>query len=488
MGDGLNISVPEPPRRVGRSRRAVTSRFKGFDDAFDTPVAPGLESQVQESVAELKQPAEESLFVSQLESQLESQDVSMEQQAPQAQIRISHKRATSPVVEEFEAEDIMETLAPAAAQLKRRRLEETAARQLRGESTPPSHRSMPITRPTVSPPPQPKRIKKEVNIDVLEVARQRREQAAELARSEREALEEAMDGMDIDAIRKLAIIEEMPVERSMPPPARRIYGDESERWDDKWNGRKNFKKFRRRGAEGLIARVAKVIVPLEEVKKRDFGIGDDYWLEGGSRSGDRESQNRSERRGKKVPSARGSQAVGEISEASRANNSIGITQSGGDSSAAVVELSSDEEVLTTAGSYDEGPQEIQPTRSTRTSQPAPSASQASATSTRPSRSQRLTDQTNTDQGSSASSSRGPSMKRAATETLEKAEPGKRPKATPAPRAHATRLFPVISAAATAVARAPVRGGVSRRAVTVEKDDDDDEDEEEELGFRFRRKR
>jgi len=45
----------------------------------------------------------------------------------------------------------------------------------------------------------------------------------------------------------------------------------SNRWDPAWNGRKNFKKFRRRGAEQGIA-PHKVIVVLEEApKQKGFG-------------------------------------------------------------------------------------------------------------------------------------------------------------------------------------------------------------------------
>lgn len=85
--------------------------------------------------------------------------------------------------------------------------------------------------------------------------------------------------MDIEKIRNLSVIEEIEVKRSAPPL--KAHGEESDRWNDKWNGRKNFKKFRCRG-EGVPRLLNRVIVPLEEVKKRDYGIGDEYWLEGDS--------------------------------------------------------------------------------------------------------------------------------------------------------------------------------------------------------------
>lgn len=191
--------------------------------------------------------------------------------------RSGRKRMTPPIryeEEEEEEVDLMDQLAPAATALKKRRLAEQAERRRRGEVTPPVELIKESPEPVIQSP-----TKAKPEIDVLEVARNRREMAEELARKEREALQEALSGMDIDAIRNLAIIEEMEITRH-PPPQRATREDESDRWDDRWNGRKNFKKFRRHGEAANRARdFHRVIVPLEEVKKRDFGIGDDYWLE-----------------------------------------------------------------------------------------------------------------------------------------------------------------------------------------------------------------
>src|SRR6478752_4804507 len=41
---------------------------------------------------------------------------------------------------------------------------------------------------------------------------------------------------------------------------------------------KNFKRFRQRG-EATGRQPAKTIVPLTQVKTKEFGVGDDYWLE-----------------------------------------------------------------------------------------------------------------------------------------------------------------------------------------------------------------
>lgn len=263
-----SVAAPvQPARRLGRSRRTITSRFKGFDDDFDMPPLP---ESTPDGQGQPPAPIKQGLFVSQ------SQYSEPTQQSPQAvtgRTRSGRKRPSDPPIQEDE--DVLDQLAPAATNLKRRRLADELARKQRGEPSPPR---LPAPEP-VSKALTRKSKKIKPEIDVLELARQRREKEEEIARAEREALQEAMDGMDIDQIRNLAIIEEMDVKRSAPPPGASAHGDEGNRWDDRWNGRKNFKKFRRRG-EGSPRVLNKVIVPLEEVKKKDFGIGDEYWLEG----------------------------------------------------------------------------------------------------------------------------------------------------------------------------------------------------------------
>jgi nibrin len=276
--EAMDVDVPtssmaapvQPARRVGRSRRTITSRFKGFDDDFDMPSLP---ESIPDGQGQAPAPQTQGLFVSQSQY---SEPVLQSPESVTGRTRSSRKRPSDPPIQEQEEEEyVLDQLAPAATNLKRRRLADDLARKRRGEPSPPRPAvAEPVTKALIR---KSKKIKPE--IDVLEVARQRREKEEEIARAEREALQEAMDGMDIEQIRNLAIIEEMDVKRSAPPPGASAHGDEGDRWDDRWNGRKNFKKFRRRG-EGGPRVLNKVIVPLEEVKKKDFGIGDEYWLEG----------------------------------------------------------------------------------------------------------------------------------------------------------------------------------------------------------------
>ena len=196
---------------------------------------------------------------------------------------------------EMDAEDegdVVDQLIPAAAAMKRRRIEEEQEAARAGKSTlrPFGH----IQEEAIKE--KPKKLKKEVNIK--EVVRERREEQENAARREEEDLREDMDGIDVEGMRNLVVVEEMqlpdPTER---PQSKQNAGSDS-RWDDRWNGRKNFKKFRRQG-EGVVRRGQSLIVPLEEVKKKDYGIGEEYWLESSSskkkhKAKDRASQSQSQ--------------------------------------------------------------------------------------------------------------------------------------------------------------------------------------------------
>ena len=171
-------------------------------------------------------------------------------------------------------EAMVDSLLPAAAAMKRRRIEIEKNNASQGISNEPSfgQGSEHVTAEKKRKP------KKEVNIQ--EVVRERREAEEEAARRDEESLRETLDGMDVDQMKNLALVEEMEVRRRAEKPSRSdAQHSHDNRWDEGWNGRKNFKKFRRRGEPNQPRRGQSVIVPLEEVKKKDFGIGEEYWLE-----------------------------------------------------------------------------------------------------------------------------------------------------------------------------------------------------------------
>ncbi|CAI4219306.1 unnamed protein product [Parascedosporium putredinis] len=269
-----NPSAPAPapvPARRGRGRKPATKRFKGFDldDDDDIPSIPEsvLSAPVGPPSTEEQKPViisrddeEEGLFVSQ-GSVMASQDT-----AAVAQPATRKRRGRHP----HDEDDVMDDIAPTAAAAKRRRIAMGEDPLIR-EETPDT---MDVeTQPKKAE--KPKKIKKE--IDVLEVARKSREEAEARARAEQEDLNKLPEDIDLAEIRKLAIVEEMTVR--VPPGARSREQDIADgRWDPKWNGRKNFKKFRTRG-EAMGRPTNRNIISLVQVKSKEFGIGDDYWLE-----------------------------------------------------------------------------------------------------------------------------------------------------------------------------------------------------------------
>ncbi|TID22718.1 DNA damage response protein RcaA [Venturia nashicola] len=251
------IEAPSSIRRRGH-RQITQSRFKGFDD-FETPQFP-----VTQTIPEVDE--DEPMADATEREPVQAPSV---RSTPQPQIN-SRKRATTPAEDE---DDMLDRLLPGQAARKRRRLGRDGSAQ-------PEDKSAAIPAPKVVRKP-----KKEPKIDVLEVAKSRREAEEEAARRDAESLKEAMEGIDIQGPANLVDCEEMEIKpRSKPPQTRTGVGhrDEGDRWDEKWNGRKNFKKFRKRG-ELPAMRGHRLLVPLEEAKKKDFGIGEEYWLESNSK-------------------------------------------------------------------------------------------------------------------------------------------------------------------------------------------------------------
>lgn len=194
---------------------------------------------------------------------------SQESEASSVPIKQPRKRRATEMDDENE-EGLLDQILPAAAVMKRRKIEEQEEALRNGVS--PETSASKILKEVSSEKVKPK---KEVNIQ--EVVRERREAEEDAVRREEDSLKETLDGMNVEDMKKLAVIEEMKLPER--PPRIQINGSSSSRWDDAWNGRKNFKKFRRPGDGAPARRGQSVIVPLEEVKKKDFGIGEEYWLE-----------------------------------------------------------------------------------------------------------------------------------------------------------------------------------------------------------------
>ncbi|KAF4441450.1 hypothetical protein F53441_12037 [Fusarium austroafricanum] len=257
-------SQPEPRR--GRTRRTVKRRFAGFDDEYDvdmddTPVTsapvhqPTTQAQTQ---AQTQAPREEEgLFVSQEPDFLQEPQPSSNTGSSQ------RKRRASPLPED----NLMDGMTTAAERFKRQRIE-------RGEDLEEPVEKMKTLKVEKAPEPK-KKIKKE--FDILAIAAQNREQEEARARAEKEDLANLPDDVDLSEIRRLNIVEEMEVRQ--PSHGRTREQDIRDgRWNPKWNGMKNFKKFRQRG-EATGRQPARTIVPLTLAKTKEYGVGDDYWLE-----------------------------------------------------------------------------------------------------------------------------------------------------------------------------------------------------------------
>lgn len=258
---GVNVPIAQPkspveeqpqPRR-NRTRRQVKRRFAGFDDDADVDMdEPAPASVPQDSAPSRMQTDEGGLFVSQ------DPDLVGSQPAHAADDASPRKRRAS--VED----DLMDGMAPAAARFKRQRIE-------RGED---------FASPSPEPEPEPAKPakKRKEKMDVLAMAARHREEEEARARAEREDLANLPDDIDLAEIRRLNIVEEMEIRVPARDARTREQDVVDERWDPKWNGVKNFKKFRARG-EATGRQPVRTIIALQEVKNKEYGIGDNYWLE-----------------------------------------------------------------------------------------------------------------------------------------------------------------------------------------------------------------
>ncbi|KAI9682010.1 MAG: hypothetical protein M1817_000064 [Caeruleum heppii] len=270
---GFTAQEPaKAPVRRTKSRRPITSRFRGFDDGFDAsslaqqghrlydeslPDSLTNESPVwqQETLPYIKIPP----------------TVSGDGSRDRRTERATRKRPFSVTEDE---EDMLDSMLPAATAMKRRRMQDES-----GVTSERQADAARLGRPLDYR--QPQRDSKSNDLDVLEAARVHRQAEDEAARRNEEALEAAPRVIDIAQLRDLALVETMPLRADFP------FGNDQQlnrrgekRWDDRWNGRKNFKRFRRPSRPGAWSgRSSTVIVGLIEAKKKNYGIGDDYWLD-----------------------------------------------------------------------------------------------------------------------------------------------------------------------------------------------------------------
>ena len=186
----------------------------------------------------------------------------------------NHGKRAAPASDEEDEENQIDKLLPAAAAMKRRRIEDAEEAERNHIS---SERSFKASQKKAGLE-EIRKPKQEVNI--REVVRERREAEEEAAIRDEENLRDALDGMNVEDMKKLIVVEDMEVPDRAKKNQQKVPNIENNnRWDERWNGRKNFKRFRRPGEGAPVRRGQSVIVLLEEVKTKDYGIGQPYWEE-----------------------------------------------------------------------------------------------------------------------------------------------------------------------------------------------------------------
>ncbi|KAF2790967.1 hypothetical protein K505DRAFT_73342 [Melanomma pulvis-pyrius CBS 109.77] len=285
-------SKPNPRKRPLR-RGLATSRFTGFDD-YEPPTKTRKieETQTPTPMGDIQESAQlpDSYTMSQPRSHPPTQTA----------------RRRSPSIEDsVEAADKIDELFPVAAAMRTRRAATRAASasvepETQTAAKKPKNQAAEVLEKL-------QRAKKKAGpkeIDVGEHLRTRVKLEEERRKEDEENMRQQMEGVDISEIRGLVQIEEMEIRPRDDRPHQRIKAT-GEGWNDEWNGRKNYKRFRRRGVErGLQAQ--KVIVPLEEAPpKKGFGVGDAFFLE------ETQASSRSDERRKKKKKGHGQDSESE---------------------------------------------------------------------------------------------------------------------------------------------------------------------------------
>ncbi|RMD40194.1 hypothetical protein DV735_g4936, partial [Chaetothyriales sp. CBS 134920] len=254
-----SAQAPPAPNRLDRFKLPPPPKKIEIDDDFNPDDIAEYESE--EEVVEVK--AEEEM-------------------TPEEQSKGRKRRRTpspSPSVNSFEEQ--MDDLVPAATAMKRRKLELEAEARRNGLPVP----TIADKNSTTAPKAKKRKVEKE--IDIQEVIRSKREQEREDEERRKERLENLPPIDETDkGPANLVVVEtlDIPIRTHSGAITLRRNPEDDPRWDDKWNGRKNFKKFRPQSAGAASATRAagggttsKVFVPLVELKRKDDRSGDRSW-------------------------------------------------------------------------------------------------------------------------------------------------------------------------------------------------------------------
>lgn len=295
------------PRPRKRTRFVPTKKaLDPFDDDFDPDA---IVYDEEPSAVEIQNGTQRSA-----RSQAEEDDVSVkEEPAPRA------SRNKSPTTAEVaDADDDLDELLPAGAAMRKEKQRQELEARRKGL---PVKSAMTQAKPAGNAKP-----KKEAKLlDVREAVRARREaenKAEEKERRELDDLQAEDEGMSGPANLVQVVEYQLPVRGKT---SNGTNGYRGETWRPQWNGRKNFKGFRRARdvangtASGGERRPRdKIIVPLVAVKKDTYGLGDQYWEK---TEEDRERAAREKER-KKRASQRSSQSQKQNSKQSQKSSTV----------------------------------------------------------------------------------------------------------------------------------------------------------------------
>jgi len=258
-------------------------------------------------------------------SQADEDDVAVKQESIFRASR--NKSPTTAVV--ADSDDDLDELLPAGAAMRKEKQRQELEAIRKGLSL-----KSAMTKATPANSAKPK---KEVKLlDVREAVRARREaqdKADEKERLELDDLQAEDEGMSGPANVVHVVEYHLPVREKT---SNGTNGYRGETWRPEWNGRKNFKGFRRARdvangtASGSERRPRdKIIVPLVEVKKDTYGLGDQYWEK---TEEDRERTAREKER-KKRASQRSSQSQKQGSKQSQKSPTVNEGSDSDDESA-----------------------------------------------------------------------------------------------------------------------------------------------------------
>lgn len=286
----IKESPPPRPRRT-RQREAPKSRFKGFDHGSDD---------------------DDDGAIAQTEAAMQPDNTTSQSQ-PLGWLNRSQRKRSAP------ERDIMDEVAPTAAAIKRMRLEAGEDPVL--AAPPPSPPPAAQVEPPESPQPKSKgkgraaapvktgEGKKGAPIsddDYLNQFLQEGQEEEANLRAERELLQRelAEGGIDFEDIREGTAVGTVAIRKRPIQQGSRCQRGQDDRWNPRWNGLRNFKKFGRQGRQQ-----PRNIIPLEPVQPQEdkYAVGSDYWLEKKrqrTQEAAQTAQNRSQPNSSRIPAAR----------------------------------------------------------------------------------------------------------------------------------------------------------------------------------------